>query len=342
MMKELIHAKKTIFPDLLETMRKRYTVLYTISLFEPIGRRGLVEMTNMPERYIRKEVHLLHNQGLLNVTTRGMSITKEGIDIIEDLQQFIRELTGLTALEDELKMKMDVSRVIIVPGNSDEHSFVKQELGRAVVTYLHEIIQKNVTIAVTGGTTMAAIAEVMEPFEDALCLFVPARGGVGEKVEHQANTIVAKMAKAEKGDYRLLHVPDPLSETLYHTLMKERSIQEILTLIEKADIVIHSIGEAIAMAKRRKTSVDVLDKLEKERAVSEAFGYYFNKDGKIVHKVRTIGMQLEDLTGVDNVITVAGGTSKAQAIASFMKQQKSTILITDEAAAQEMVIQKLI
>lgn len=336
-MKELLNAQKIIFPDLLIIMRKRYLILYTISLFEPIGRRSIVENTKLPERYIRKEVELLHQQGLIDVTTKGMLITEEGKAIITDLHQFTRELAGLTSLENELKEKTSIDHVIVVPGDSDEELFVKQELGRATVTYLSETIKSNVTIGVTGGTTMAAVADAMYPIEQAKCLFVPARGGVGEKVENQANTIVAKMATAEKGDYRLLHVPDPLSETLYQTLISEPSVKEILNLIEKSDIVIHSIGEAISMAKRRKTSADILEKLRSEDAVSEAFGYYFNQAGKIVYKVRTVGMQLEELTEVDCVLTVAGGKSKAQAIVSFIKQGKSNVLITDEAAAMEIV-----
>src|SRR5699024_7424000 len=157
-----------------------------------------------------------------------------------------------------------------------------------------------------------------------------------------ANTIVAQMAKAEKGDYSLLHVPDPLSESLYQSMIKEPSIMETLNLIKNVEIVIHGIGEALPMAKRRKTSLPVIEKLTKANAVSEAFGYYFDKEGNIVDKVRTIGIQLEDLNNVKQVVTVAGGTSKAQAIASFMKQKKSDVLIIDEAAAEVIVHNRLL
>lgn len=335
-MKELIQLQKVMYPDLLEVMQKRFTILYTINLFSPIGRRGVVEQTKMPERYVRNEIELLQNQGLIYVSTKGMVITEEGESIIDHLHAFIRELSGLTTLESKLQQMMEVEKVIVVAGDCDQEAFVKQELGRATVAYLKQMVNKDVTIAVTGGTTMAAVADVMEPLQYK-CLFVPARGGVGEKVENQANTIVAKMAKAEKGDYRLLYVPDPLSETSYQTIINEPSIQETLTLIKNASIVLHGIGEAIAMAERRKASKSIIEKLTSEKAVSEAFGYYFNQAGKIVHKVRTIGMQLEDLTSTDCVITIAGGKSKAQAIASFIEQKTSNVLITDEAAAQEMI-----
>lgn len=341
-MKELIHLQKIIYPDLLEMMQSRYSVLYTIFLFQPIGRRGIVEHTNLPERYIRNEITLLQNQGLIESTTKGMLITEEGKSIIDRLHVFIREITGLASLETELKQKTGVKNIVIVAGDSDEEPYVKRSLGKATVQFLKSIATNDVSIAVTGGTTMAAVADAMVPFDGIECLFLPARGGVGEEVENQANTIVAQMAKAERGEYKLLHVPDPLSETLYQSMVKEPSIMETLNLIKHATIVLHGIGEALPMAERRKTSPEVVDKLKEEMAVSEAFGYYFNKEGAIVHKVRTIGIQLEDLAGINHVVTIAGGTSKAQAIASFMKQNKSDVLIIDEAAAKEIIKNQLL
>ncbi|HLR64582.1 MAG TPA: sugar-binding domain-containing protein [Pseudogracilibacillus sp.] len=336
-MKELIHAQKMIYPDLLEVMQKRYSLLYTIFLFQPIGRRGLIEQTKLQERFIRNETELLKKQGLIEMTTKGMLITHTGEAILKDLYMFNRELLGVATLEHELQSYIGDTKVIVVPGDSDQSEFVKHEIGRATVDYLQKIIQDDVTIAVTGGTTMAAVANAMVPFEGYECSFVPARGGVGEKVENQANSIVAKMAKAEQGNYHLLHVPDPLSETLYQTIIHEPQIKETLNIIKNTDIVIHGIGEALAMASRRKTSQRVMDKLIKDKAVSEAFGYYFDITGQIVHKVRTVGIQLEDLTHINQVITVAGGKSKAQAILSYMIHGKSDVLVTDEAAALEII-----
>src|SRR5690625_7879682 len=98
---------------------------------------------------------------------------------------------------------------------------------------------------------MASVADAMVPLNENKSLFLPARGGVGSFVEHQANTIAAKMAENEKGEYALLHVPDPMSEALYETIIHEPSIAETLNKIKQANIVLHGIGNALEMAKRR-------------------------------------------------------------------------------------------
>src|SRR5690625_5310442 len=110
----------------------------------------------------------------------------------------------------------------------------------------------------------------------------------------------------------MLHVPDPLSETLYQTLLHEPMVKETLPIIKNASFVLHGIGDAITMATRRKASQEHIEMLNKEQAVSEAIGYYFNEAGEIVHKVRTIGIHREDIEHA-NAIRTADGKSKAHA-----------------------------
>ncbi|WP_404454180.1 hypothetical protein LG329_05085 [Virgibacillus necropolis] len=337
-MQSLIELQKKIFPDLLEVMKQRYAVLHTINLFQPIGRRSLSERAKMTERTVRGEVDFLQKHHMIDVSGKGMQITEEGKGILNQLALFMRDVTGLSVLETQLQEKLNIGQVIVVRGNSDNDDWVKQEMGKAAVAYLKTQVSTKQTIAVTGGSTMAAVAHVMSPFKNANnCLFVPARGGIGEKVESQANTIVAEMAKHTHGDYRMLYVPDPLSEQSYQTMLKEPSIQEITELIRSADIILHGIGDALTMANRRKTNDKVIHQLEQDEAVSEAFGYYFNSFGDVVHKVRTIGIQLEDLKSVNKVVAIAGGNSKARAISSYFNQGEADLLITDEGAAEAII-----
>jgi central glycolytic genes regulator len=336
-MRALIDLQKKLIPDLLDVMHARYSLLHSVNLSQPIGRRGLAESSNLTERQVRSEIDLLHEQGLIEVTTKGMLITEQGKDTLEQLTKVMSEISGLHVLEKQIKETLQIENVIVVAGNSDEAEWVKQEMGKACVAILKKIIKPSATIAVTGGTTMASVASVMTPFDhDDNYLFVPARGGIGEKVENQANTIASQMSLKAQGNYRLLYVPDPLSETSYQNLIEEPSIIEVLELIRNSDIVLHGIGDALTMAERRKTPEEIRTKLIENRAVSEAFGYYFDQQGHVVHKVRTVGLQLEDLNEKKYVITVAGGKSKAKAIESYFKHAKSNLLITDEAAAEQI------
>lgn len=337
-MKALIEMQKKLYPQLLEKMQQRFKVLQQVQLSQPIGRRGLAEKTSLTERVVRSEMQFLLTHGLIEVTSKGMFLTESGKLVIAELAEFMKEITGLNVLEMKIREILKINYVKIVSGNSDDDSSVKRAMGQSAVQYLLNHLPNHATIAMTGGSTMAAVADSIVPLENVrkLC-FVPARGGIGDKTENEANTIVAKMGRKTKSHYRLLHVPDPLGETTYQTLINEPSIIETLQVIKKSNVVIHGIGEALTMARRRKTNQETYDKLVQNYATGEAFGYYFKEDGKIVHKVKTIGIQLEDLQATEQVITVAGGRSKAKAIGSYFQEGRSDALFTDEAAAKEIL-----
>ncbi|MGO4888865.1 sugar-binding transcriptional regulator [Anaerobacillus sp. MEB173] len=337
-MKVLLDIQKKLLPDFLTVMNERYRILQTVRLLEPIGRRNLATNLGISERVLRGEADFLKDQGLVNVSPSGMSLTDEGRHLLFQLEDIMKELFGLKDLEEQLIGKLPVKGVVIVPGDSDQHPWVKQEMGRSCVSEMKRNLTGEKIIAVTGGSTLAAVAEMMTPDETMKeALFVPARGGLGEQVENQANNICATMARKALGHYRLLHVPDQLSTETYERLIAEPSVKEILSLIKSASMIVHGIGEAKTMAKRRKSSDHVISKLEEMEAVAEAFGYYFNQSGDIIDRVNTIGLQLEDVKQSHSVIAVAGGRSKAAAIAAYMKRNHSDILITDEAAARELL-----
>ncbi len=271
-----------------------------------------------------------------------MRLTSVGLHTLEQLESIMREISGVDTLEKKLMHKLQVENIIIVPGNSDTSPWVKAELGKAGAECIKKFLTGENIIAVTGGTTMASVAEMLTPIPASNnLLFVPARGGLGEEVQNQANTIVAKMADKMNSEYRLLFVPDQVSDESYTTLTKEPSIKEVLSLINSSDIVVHGIGEASTMAKRRNTSDANMKKIENGHAVGEAFGYYFNEEGEIVHKVQTIGFQLEHLERLEtekHFIAVAGGQSKAKAIQAYMKlAPRKTTLIIDEAVATQLL-----
>ncbi|WP_343753778.1 sugar-binding domain-containing protein, partial [Lentibacillus halophilus] len=147
-MKEIMDLQKKLYPDLLDVMQQRYVILQNIELLEPIGRRALAENTNDTERHIRGELDVLSKQGLVTVTSKGMQLTKEGKIVINQLASFMHEAMGLDTFEKQLEETLQLERVVIVPGNSDEQAWVKQEMGKACVSYLQDNKRSHETIAV--------------------------------------------------------------------------------------------------------------------------------------------------------------------------------------------------
>ncbi|MFY0544435.1 sugar-binding transcriptional regulator [Brevibacillus sp. H7] len=337
-MRQLIELQQKLLPDLIDVLRKRYMLLQSISHLQPIGRRALAQALQTTERILRAEVDLLKDMGLLHVAAAGMSLSEEGQRVLDQLEPMVGELFGLTELAQRLQQVLNIPEVIVVQGDADRSQWVKEELGRVGARVLKQRVQEGDIIAVTGGSSIASVASHLTPspaFRHVL--FVPARGGLGERVELQANTLASAMAVKTGGAYRLLHVPDRLHPDALQQLLKEPQVADVLSLLKKTRIVLHGIGDALAMAKRRNYSDKELKELSDGGAVSEAFGYYFDAAGEIVHRMPTIGLQLEDVRQAEAVLSIAGGESKAKAILSFAKQSCQNVLITDEGAARAIL-----
>ncbi|MEL3958650.1 sugar-binding domain-containing protein [Caldifermentibacillus hisashii] len=338
-MKSIINVQKRLIPDLVEIMQKRYRILRYIEIMQPVGRRSLSQSLQITERVLRSETDFLKDQDLIAISTSGMRLTEEGKIILDQLESIMKEFSSAPELEKQLAAALNLQSCNVVSGNADESDWVKSELGRACVSRLKEVIKEGQVISVTGGSTMNAVAEAFtEKLNKENLLFVPARGGIGADIKDQANTICQKMANKAGGNYTVLYSPDQVTKEFYETFIQESSIREVLMKIKSADIVIHGIGDAMTMARRRMTSEEDMQKLVQEKAVAEAFGYYFDENGRIVHKVQTVGLQLEDLKNIPHIFAVAGGASKAKAIKAYMKiAPKNTVLITDEAVTNEIL-----
>lgn len=330
--------QQRIVPELIELLEKRYTILRTIYFNEPIGRRALALQLNTGERIIRSEVNFLKNQGLVGIDSTGMNVTKEGEVIIDTLKSFIHELKGLSSIEDQIKSKLGFEKVIIIPGNIDEEPSILKEMGRVGAQYLRSLIHNDQIIAVTGGSSVAELVNNMSKISGlSNVLVVPARGGMGRVVETQANTVTANLANKLNASYRLLHVPDVMRSETLETMLDEPGIREIIDCIEKTNLLIFGIGRADEMARRRGLKESDMERLNKEGAVAEAFGYYFDRYGKIVERTSTIGVRFEDVKKIDSIVAIAGGKCKAGAIIATKTYNKNSTLITDEGAAREII-----
>ncbi|MBO8171504.1 MAG: hypothetical protein H0Z33_06425 [Bacillaceae bacterium] len=337
-MKQIWHVLDSVHPELVAEVRKRHDVLRYIHLLQPVGRRNLTTHLQLTERTIRTEMESLQELGLISSNNRGMSLTRKGFHILQQLDAYLRDSSDLGSLAAELEERLAIEEVIVVAGDSEQDPLVKKEMGRQAALKLVSLFEHASVVSLTGGTSVASVAELMpslQEFPDLL--FLPARGGLGQKMETQANTLVSMMAEKAGGRYRLLHLPDHLSEASYQSLKKEPQIKEYLNLIAESDIIVHGIGDALNMAEKRQMDDSILQLLQQEKAVGEAFGYYFNQQGDVVYKMPNIGIQLDQVRNASYVLAVAGGASKAKAIAAVAKQQLQQVLVTDQAAAERLL-----
>ena len=334
----VVALQNTVCPEAGRLCLARFDLLRAVHLSQPIGRRVLADRLNLQERRIRRELTFLCQRELLHVGNLGVELTGKGESVLRDLEAYIRLSQGLSHWEIDLRRKFKLREAIVVPGDCDHDETVKKELARVTADYLRTHLVDGSILAVTGGTTLSEVATFLRPAAAQRdLLVVPARGGLGEEVELQANAVAAAFAKGLGGAYRLLHVPDDLGEETLQTIANEPKVKELVDQIRRCNLLLHGIGVAEEMARRRGLSAEETANLLAKGAVGEAMGYYFSEDGRLAHTTTSVGLQDKDLALVGLVVMVGGGRGKARAAKAILLHGGRDVFITDEAVAKELL-----
>ncbi len=335
--KDSIDQLSRIVPEIKPLITLRYRILYLVGYLQPIGRRNLSLKIGITERVIRKEATVLKEAGFLEFSPEGMMLTPDGKRMRDRLTDYIGTSDGIRGLEAKLATKLQISRVIIVP--DDDDALDLKEIGTHCAQVLCEMLPDIRILGITGGSTVFEVMQAMPQLasKHPEILVIPARGGLGDETEHQANTLAEKMAKKLNSQYRMLFMPDSLSEASIQSLKNEPSMMITFEQVQQIDTLIFGVGHAETMARRRGLPESRIVEILEKGAVAESFGYYFNLEGQIVDEISTLGITLEKVKSLTRVIAVAGGKDKSEAIIAVSKLNPHLILITNESVATQIL-----
>lgn len=334
---DMIEIQKKIAPELFELIEKRYNILLNIYYYQPIGRRALANHLKIGERIVRTETIKLQEENLIKILRQGMVVTEKGKIMIERLKELIHETRGLSSMEGKLKSALSLEKVFIVPGNLEKDKNVLDLMGSATANYLKMILKNKMYIGITGGSSVAAVAKEMPRLNLPNTLVIPARGGMGRDAGRQANNIATQLADKLQASYEQLHMPDDVEEEILQALKENHLIKETLEKLKELDVLIYGVGRADEMAQKRELSKEKREFLNNNKAIAEAFGHYFDKEGNVIYKSSSVGISIDDFNKIPYVIAVSGGANKADAIISSCKIRKDLVLVTDESAAQAII-----
>ena len=256
------------------TIKERYLLLRHIADAGPVGRRTLAGLSGLSERVVRSHVDVLRRSGIVRFTTLGIAMEPEGKRLMPDLLECFLRLNNLDDMQRQIRQKLDLKNVYIVPGDSDSDKTAKEELGRRGALLLNDLFGSVDTVAISGGSTMAEVARML-PECLANVTILPARGSMGNHVEVQANYIAANIASKTHSSYRMIHIPEGLSDSALQMMLKaDRQTQENVAMTARAQVVIFGIGRADRMARKRGMTALQRDALHSLGACGESLGCY--------------------------------------------------------------------
>lgn len=326
-----------IAPDLMEEVELRSLVLERVAALGPVGRRALAQRLHLAEREVRSAADALKDAGLINQSAAGMELTETGRGLVDAARTVSRGRRSLASMELALARKLNVERVCVVRGDADMDESVMEEAACAAAGQLRFLLQDAQVLAVSGGRTMAAVAEAIVPAAPIDITVVPAQGGMNAPVGVQANTLAEAIAGRLGGQYRLIHLPEGLSAAAAEEMSRLPQVREGLELLRHADVLLYGVGCAEDTLGRRAVGAAERDALMRQGAAGEALGLYFGAGGSVIGGKGSLTLRAQELGRVCDTAAVAVGRGKAEAIIAVCMHHPHRLLVTDEGAAAGMM-----
>ena len=326
-----------IAPDLMEEVELRALVLERVAALGPVGRRALAQRLHLAEREVRSAADALKDTGLITQSAAGMELTDGGRMLVDAARAVSRGRRSLASMELALSRKLNVERVCVVRGDADMDDTVLEEAARAAAGQLRFLLQGAQVLAVSGGRTMARVAQEIAPAAPMDVTVVPAQGGMNAPVSLQANTLAEAFAAKLGSQCRLIHLPEGLPASAAEEIGRLPQVREGLELLRHADVLLYGVGRAGDMARRRAMNAGDRETLTRQGAAGEALGFYFGAEGAVIGAKSTLALRAQELGRVCDAAAVAAGRSKAEAIIAVCMHHPHRLLVTDEGAAGRMM-----
>lgn len=239
-------------------------------------------------------------------------------------------------LERRLMSEYGLKDAFVVPAPVNE-SFVNAGIAEAASMYISERLKEDALINMGYGDTPSRILNNLATVTDHPISCISLTGGVSYYLpDTRSNVFHAK-----------LHlIPAPLltsSREMAQALMREASVIELSRMISLAQMTVVGIGAMHETATIFKTGVlnnnDFLY-LKMQGAAGDLLSHFIDKNGELLHtplEERLVSTPLSTLKQLDNVIGVAAGDSKVEAIRAALRGQYLDVLITDARTAQKVL-----
>ncbi|MFD2703522.1 sugar-binding transcriptional regulator [Paenibacillus shunpengii] len=248
-------------------------------------------------------------------------------------------------LEKQLELRYQLKRVLVVPTRDLNKELVTSAVGKAAAQFVQKLIKNGDRIGVSWGNTLFHMVREFPLDKKENVKVIPLIGGTGnERTEVHSNQIAYELSKKLGGRSESLYAPSMVeTEELKEQLTHLPHIQSVLAEGKRVDLAVVGIGNPYTMSTLERfgyLSEQVLSELKKLGTAADINSRFINHYGQVVdHSInrKVIGMNLEHLKQVGQVVGLAFGMHKIESITAALRGGWIQMLVTDEATAVQLI-----
>ena len=225
----------------------------------------------------------------------------------------------------------------VVPTPLDS-SAINQSIAQGAAHYVSDHLREDGYLNIGYGDTVSRMLGVLAKNREESLNVVSLTGGVSYYLPTVDTTAYSM---------HLFLTPSPLvvsSRQVRDALLDEKSLQDVSTMTEYADMSVVGIGAAVEGATVLRNGIlneGELTVLKMQGAVGDVLNHFMDKDGNLIQteiEDRVISTDLDKLRQLKNVVGVAGGKDKVTAIKAVLNGGYLNVLITDSDTAAELLL----
>ncbi|MDD5367922.1 MAG: sugar-binding transcriptional regulator [Anaerolineaceae bacterium] len=251
-------------------------------------------------------------------------------------------------LAEDLKARFGLRDVVLISGESLENDHLRSGIGLAAAELLQKKLQDGQLVGVGWGRTLFATMNSVNPNGHKQIHVVPVIGGIGDLSPFfQVNELARRLAESYGGTYRSLYAPAFLEDSaILNSLIKTVEIAQVMELWNRLDVAIVGVGhvelqQISSMFFAEHISPRTLAHLEANGTVGDICARFFDLKGRQVYpETGVIGIDLDQLKAVPEVIAIAGGMEKVRALLGALQGGYIKTLVTDTTTARAVLVEK--
>jgi len=296
----------------------------------------LYYMQGMTQNEIAEEL-LLSRVKVTRLISRAKSLGMVEIRVIQPPGFFVGQ-------EQELMKRYQLKDVVITLDVSSPDG-LRRVLARAAAEWLVPRLHQEMVVGFSMGRTLAMLPEMIRPMAPTGATFIEVMGASDSlNSGFSSYTVIGRMAEICGGQARLLDVPTFVSsQSIRDLILEEEQIAKRFDMARNCEVLVTSVGTVDKDALMHKIGYltdEVLEQLQREGAVGDLLGQFFDAKGKTIPTPldgRVMALQLNDLKNIPYSVLVSGGAEKVPAIRAALEGKYVNVLITDVKTAESLL-----
>lgn len=248
-------------------------------------------------------------------------------------------------LEEQLRSRLGIATAVVIKSSDGlEGSDLRRAVGHFGAGAVDSMIEPRDTVALAGGRTIHELVHHLPATRAKSLTVVQAMGSVDSTINgFDAQEVGRVMAQRLGGTFLSLNTPAFIPEKRTRdALLQLEQVRTVHENLDRARVAIIGLGTLAnsVFVERGTLDASMIRELQRAGAVGEICGRFIDASGDecaTAWRDRVIGVQVDQLRKIPQVIGVVSGSDRSAAILAAVRGKLVKALVIDEVGASALL-----